>query len=214
VLGESWGSLIGVRLVAKHPDWFSAYIGIGQNIRGADMLSAAYDFCLKSAEQENNAKALKVLHKTTVPKPEMSNRTLYKSMQITGTWMDYYLLTKYHYNNDAGIFFRSLWEAPEYSFFDFKSTLTGYISTGKKVIRDACFYDLKQNITKLELPVYMIMGEYDFWTPLAKSYFDTLQAPLKEWYVIKGAGHMVRGDKPDEVENILINKVLTEAIKE
>jgi pimeloyl-ACP methyl ester carboxylesterase len=213
VLGESWGSLIGVNLVARHPDWFYAYVGVGQSVKGCDMLNAARAFCLKEAEKEKNSKALRELQSTGAPVQTMSDRMLYKSMQTTGTWMDYYLEKVYHYNSDAGIFFKSLWEAPEYSFIDFEATLTSYLATSKRVLRDACFYNLQNSITSLAVPVYMVMGEYDFWTPITKKYYDMLQAPSKAWFELRGAGHMVRGDKPEEVERILVNKVLAETFK-
>src|SRR5947207_10019238 len=34
VLGHSWGSIIGLELARRHPDWLHAYIGMGQMIHG------------------------------------------------------------------------------------------------------------------------------------------------------------------------------------
>ena len=210
LLGESWGTQIAARLAARRPDWFCAYIGIGQNVQGCEMLAAANDFCLHEAGMEKNERALKELHRPGPPRESMSDGTLFKSMTVIGKWMDYYLARRYGYESGAGFFFKSLWNAPEYTFIDFEATLTAYIITNKKIIREACFHDLRRDVDKIDIPVYMIMGEYDFWKPIVQTYFDSLTAPRKRLFVIPYAGHMVRGDNPDEVGKILLETVLPE----
>src|SRR5580698_2152938 len=34
LLGHSWGSALGVQLAQRHPEWFYAYIGVGQVVNG------------------------------------------------------------------------------------------------------------------------------------------------------------------------------------
>jgi pimeloyl-ACP methyl ester carboxylesterase len=81
------------------------------------------------------------------------------------------------------------------------------MSTQKKLISKVITVDLQHQITSVKLPVFMILGEWDFWLPYAKRYFDSIQAPQKEFFIIDNAGHIVRGDKPDETEAIIFKKI-------
>lgn len=53
--GHSWGSLVGVHMVTKKPDFFHAYFGVGQlaNMRRSEPLS--YAFALEQATQAGDA---------------------------------------------------------------------------------------------------------------------------------------------------------------
>jgi pimeloyl-ACP methyl ester carboxylesterase len=41
VLGHSWGSMLGLRLAAAHPEWLHAYIGMGQATNSPEASAAA-----------------------------------------------------------------------------------------------------------------------------------------------------------------------------
>lgn len=61
VLGQSWGSVLGVEIAQRHPDWLHAYIGVGQ---AADMLEGerrGYAWAMAQAHAENNAEAIAAL---------------------------------------------------------------------------------------------------------------------------------------------------------
>ncbi|MBN1761130.1 MAG: alpha/beta hydrolase [Chitinispirillaceae bacterium] len=66
---------------------------------------------------------------------------------------------------------------------------------------------METDVPAVAIPVYMIMGERDFWLVQARRYFDRLEAPEKKMFVIHDAGHIVRGDKPEEVEKILFSVI-------
>src|ERR1700743_1204362 len=61
VLGHSWGSIIGLELARKHPDWLHAYIGMGQMIYGRDNERLGYEWALDAARADHNAEAVKQL---------------------------------------------------------------------------------------------------------------------------------------------------------
>ena len=44
LLGHSWGTVLGVALAQKHPDWFYAYVGVGQLIDTKRNEAEGYEF--------------------------------------------------------------------------------------------------------------------------------------------------------------------------
>ena len=73
--------------------------------------------------------------------------------------------------------------------------------------------DLTQQVTELAIPVYFFHGQYDYTCayPLAKAYFEQLQAPLKGFYTFENSAHSPIFEEPEKVLEILREDVLNEA---
>jgi len=67
-----------------------------------------------------------------------------------------------------------------------------------------------RDVPKWEIPVFMIQGDEDYMTEtsLAKAYFDSLQAPIKKWFLIENATHNVQMEYPEKYRSIYINEIL------
>ena len=61
VLGHSWGSLLGLTLAEKHPEWLYAYVGMGQMIDSVESERHGYLATLKAAEEAHDEAAIKEL---------------------------------------------------------------------------------------------------------------------------------------------------------
>lgn len=209
LLCESWGSVIGLNLVQRNPDWFYAYFGLGQINNIQEFLTESFAFAVREAEKDSNCRALHDLEKYGVPSIDKNRRKLFKSYMTTGTWLDYYTGKKCGYNADSGatLFFSSLWDAPEYHFYDFVNTLSGYMRTQKKLVPELMTINLQNTIRSVNVPVYLISGEWDYWLTYAKKYYDVLDVPQKEFFTVKNAGHQVRGDQPEIVYGFIYKKI-------
>lgn len=73
--------------------------------------------------------------------------------------------------------------------------------------------DLTQQVTGLEIPVYFLHGAYDYTCayPLAREYFEKLEAPLKGFYTFEGSAHSPMFEEPEKVQQILLEDVLAGA---
>ena len=69
--------------------------------------------------------------------------------------------------------------------------------------------DLTQQVTELAIPVYFLHGKYDYTCayPLARAYFDGLDAPLKGFYTFENSAHSPLFEEPEEVLTILLEDV-------
>jgi pimeloyl-ACP methyl ester carboxylesterase len=73
--------------------------------------------------------------------------------------------------------------------------------------------DLTKKVTALEIPTYFFEGKYDYTCayPLAKDYFEKLQAPVKGFYTFEQSAHTPLFEEPERVQKILQEDVLTGA---
>ncbi|MGD9128864.1 MAG: alpha/beta hydrolase, partial [Planctomycetia bacterium] len=208
ILAESWGSVIASTVVARHPNRFYAYMSVGQVSNVKAYMNEMYDYCIERARQKGDQDALKKLENPGRPTDDMSSKSLFKSLQTAGDIMDRYLAEETGLETGAGFFFKSLWEAPEYSLLDFQATLSGFMFTQRKIIKELMRVDMNATVPKLKVPTFYVMGKHDLWRNESRRYFDKLEAPSKQWFLIEDAGHMARGDRPEQVLDILIKQLL------
>lgn len=67
---------------------------------------------------------------------------------------------------------------------------------------------------RFEVPFFIFQGDTDAInsTALAKAYFDELEAPHKEFVLIKQAGHLAAFARPEQFLNELLQRVRLLAI--
>lgn len=63
VMGHSWGSVLGVLTIQKHPELFHAYIGMGQVAQQDRSERLAYTFMLEEFSKKNDKKMISSLEK-------------------------------------------------------------------------------------------------------------------------------------------------------
>ncbi len=210
--GVSWGSYIGAKLAAKHPDWFYAFISEGQAVFAPESIAEMKRFSLEEAKLDKNEKAISELKRTEVPNKSFPVAKMKENMEKISTWGEYYQNKKYKYRNFtlSDLFIESLRKAPEYNFSDFLATLKSIDSFTEKNISKIMEIDMRTDVPEIKLPVYFLMGEYDFMKLAGKDYFEKLKSPKKEWLEIKRAGHELGADQPEEVQNIYVDKIRKE----
>jgi pimeloyl-ACP methyl ester carboxylesterase len=73
--------------------------------------------------------------------------------------------------------------------------------------------DLTKTVTRLEIPVYFLHGVYDYTVsyPLAKSYYEQLDAPLKGFYTFTKSAHSPLFEEPTRMREMMQADVLTGA---
>ncbi len=214
LMAHSWGSYIGIQAAAREPELFHAYIGIGQISHQIESEQLAYEYALRYYRQSGNTDMVKKLEAAppamTVPLPANYDalRDAYMHGAGIGTTRDMNSVI-------TGIFLPS-WQFREY-------TLSEKLNLwrGKFFSRSSSFSlwdkmqvtDLSQMVTKLEIPVYFLHGKYDYTCayPLAKEYFEKLDAPVKGFYTFEESAHSPMFEEPEKMRQILLEDVLKRA---
>jgi pimeloyl-ACP methyl ester carboxylesterase len=193
VLGQSWGTVVGIEMVKKRPDLFVAYVGSGQVTSIAGLNSWAYDRALSRARETGDTEAIETL--------ERIGRWPYRSYADYGTLRG--LQAKLDHQPSWWMLQVPAYLAPGYSVVDAISYTRAAAASslhffGEHMDGPEIGVDLAANFTSFEVPIFMFQGEEDWNTPsvLAKQYFDLISAPQKVYVPMTG-GHSVMFDDPE-----------------
>jgi pimeloyl-ACP methyl ester carboxylesterase len=80
LMGESWGSMLGIMLVQQYPDLFYVYIGAGQMVNTTENDVMGYEFALTYATERGDTKTVEALRRNGPP-PYVGGDMLLKRYQ-------------------------------------------------------------------------------------------------------------------------------------
>ena len=213
LMGHSWGSYIGIQAAAQAPELYHAYIGVGQVSYQLQSEQLAYEYALDYYRQNGNRRMVRRLEAApptmTVPLPAAYEalRDAYMHGAGIGT-------TREMQSVITGIFLPS-WQFREYTLAEKLNLWRGKIASRSREFGlwdTVQATDLSQQVTDLALPVYFFHGQYDYTCayPLARAYFEKLDAPLKGFYTFENSAHTPIFEEPETALAILLQDVLNE----
>jgi pimeloyl-ACP methyl ester carboxylesterase len=202
-LGHSWGTILGLNLAARRPDWLYAYIGVGQIINMREAERICYDWVLNTARKAGDADAVKELE-AIAPYPESNGALPLEKINVERRWSVHYGGLTYGRQS------YDFWEnaekiSPDYSEADFKAIDAGSAFSLPKLLPEMAATDFTK-LTRLGCPVLIFAGRHDYTTPSepVQRWFDRLQAPSKRWVWFENSAHMIYAEEPGRV---LVNLV-------
>lgn len=188
IVGESWGSALGVFLIFEKPEYFAGFIGTGQMVDFQETEIIDYKKALEIANEKGDKKIIEKLTKQGEPLYEKGNISL-----LSATYLNY--LSTYMTNNpeiyNSGFnTFRDMFSS-EYGLLDSINFMLGVVNTFNVVYPQLYKMDLRESYTKLEVPIYFFIGRHDVNAPinLMSDYYNILEAPHKEIIWFEHSGH-------------------------
>ena len=207
LVGHSWGTVPGVMLAQRHPDWFHAYVGIGQVVSMARSEAMGYAAVLKAARDEGNTQAVTELE-SLAPFPDPTNpaRTL-ASLGKERRWLNQY--DGYTWRNGAGHDGDVGQFSPDYSADDAKARLEGLDFSLSSLWTPMSRIDFSHQV-RFGCPVVFFEGRHDLnvSSALLGEWFPTVQAPSKKLVWFDDSAHMVIEEEPGKVLVHLVQDVL------
>lgn len=205
LMGHSWGSLLGIELVRKHPDWFHVYVGLGQIVDMPESERMGYKQVLAKASRAGNARALEEL-RAIEPYPEAGGLVPTAKLRVERKWIVFYGGYAYGRRDDYYPEIVSL--SPDYTEKDVKALGEGMTFSTEKLWQKVAvtrFWD----VTKLNCPVVLFHGAHDLITSpdLARRWYERLRAPEKKMVWFGRSSHMLLTEEPVEVFLHLIKDV-------
>jgi pimeloyl-ACP methyl ester carboxylesterase len=202
LLGHSWGGAVALHMVQARPDLFSAFVATGFIVSELPDWQSGFELLLQRAREDRNARAVAELE--AIGPPPYASRD---AVRIGGRWLNYY-----EHRAERRLVARA-WHrvlfAPNYTLkdiWDFFAAMRFSEGTAGKWLYD---FDARRLSNHIAVPVFLLEGARDFTTPIpiAKAYFDTLEAPSKRFIVLPGTGHSALLTDPDMIGTILAEQV-------
>ncbi|HEY7929035.1 MAG TPA: alpha/beta hydrolase, partial [Steroidobacteraceae bacterium] len=194
LVGQGWGSLLGLLMVKARPDLFLAYVGTGQIVDPRQDQREAYALALKTAQDAHDEQAVTSLKAAGMP-PYAEGAP---AQQLLERWRDICEGAESERFRDARLGFALA--APGYSVHDLDDWLDGRALSARLLARQQREFTPRRLQGSFELPIFVIQGASDCSSPapLAMHWLQQLQAPRKQFLTIQDAGHFVMFVRSDE----------------
>lgn len=184
ILGHSWGTMLGMRMIKAEPALFAAYVGTGQVVDKAEKETFIHDALMRKLQAAGDDEAIKEL--TGVgPPPYKSQQDLLVQRRVS---LKYDTLEE---RELEGKMTPIVLFAPNYSLCDIYY-LAGYGDfAAVQMYEEIKRYDVRDLGTDFEVPIFVFNGDRDTITPseLVLPWFETLRAPKKAFVSLAGGGH-------------------------
>lgn len=210
LLGESWGSTLGVLAAQQHPELYHAVLSSGQMVSERVTDQRIYADLLAYAERTGDTALATTLREYGQPP--------YQDLWAYPVIMAHYDKLTDEYDppqayqdlgSDSGIGFYGVMGA-EYAPIDKVNVLRGLIDTFAVMYPQLQEIDFRQDVPRLEVPIYLFEGTYELEarSSLAEEWFNMLDAPEKQMFTFDNAGHSVAFEQYEEVHRILVEVIL------
>lgn len=199
VMGYSYGTVLGMALAARRPEWVHAYVGVGQ-VSGSGE-GWLYERLRTLATAAGDRTALRELDSIApYPRPESP----VSSVLLVRKWARHFNGGWYGKPTFELLFALPEW-APEYSAAD----VAAQTAATQWVTRTLVAGGLPPLPDRLAVPVVVLQGRHDLHTPYepAKSYVERLRAPTKRFVTLEWSAHVPMLEEPGVFLQALLEHV-------
>lgn len=188
LIGESWGSALGIFLIDQYPDSYHAFIGTGQMISFCETEEMDYAKALEIATLKKDFAIVKKLAANGVP-PYYGKDVTWKSA-VYLNYLSANMAGNPEIHNAGYNTLRDI-ASSEYGILDKINYVRGIVNTFNHVYQQLYDIDLRRDYAKLNVPVYFFLGRHDINAPavLVEEYLEILDAPQKEILWFEHSGH-------------------------
>jgi len=207
LVGYSWGSLLGTALVQAHPQYFSAYISIGQNVNQRESERLAFEALLELAHASGDQRH--IANVEALGPPPLGD--------FDENWVRYIigsrdLMQRHGFVTNSLLDGRIAFTSPFYSLRERMYFMTVDVFKYQLPLLQYVFDEalhIRNFGTTYYIPVFYIMGELDRQTSyqLAKEFFEEIIAPQKSFFSIPNAGHAPMHENTAEFNRIFIEEI-------
>ena len=215
LLGESWGSTLGVLAVQERPELYYAFIGSGQMVSQRETDQRLFQEVLDLAERRGDEQLAATMRAYGEPPYEdIPYANAFVMGHYNALYKPYTPPQAYSERGSAaglgpyGIF------GSEYNLIDKVNVLRGLIDMFTLMYPQLQDIDFREDVTELEVPVYILDGaaETSARRDLMLEWFDKLNAPIKRLYTFENAAHSVAFEQFRAFHEIMTDVVVPETL--
>ena len=208
LMGHSGGTFLGIQVAAEAPELFHAYIAVAQITNQFQSEKLAHEFMLQQFEQQGDKEMAHKLREIVITGDKLPDSYLEirdKAMHSLGIGT-----MRNMKSIISGLFIPSLL-FKEYTVIDKFKLWQAKAHSGVGVLwNDMLKTDISTKIPELKIPVYFFHGEYDYTVSyaLAKTYFEKIIAPKKQFFSFSESAHSPFFEQPENYLKIIHDSIL------
>lgn len=208
LVGNSWGTTLGVLAVQARPDLYHAYVGTGQMVDQQETDRLMYAESLAYAERvgdEAFANRLRALGE-----PPYEDAMAYPvAISSNPEWQAFTPGD----DHDARSNYPMNLLVAEYTLTEQLRSLAGLVDTFAAMYPQLQEIDFRRDVPRLDVPVWVVLGAHE--APgravLAREWFGGLEAPAGELVVFDRSGHRPHLEEPGRFAELMAQVALTTA---
>lgn len=197
IIGQSWGTVLGMDYINIHPEKIAAYIGVGQVTDFSQGKIYAADNAVQMAVANGNNEDVEFLERCIekLSKTESVEKLDVKSLEEMIITSTKYLKCNGEMSGIEQIFAaitspEMLWN--DVKWFLFASNTQNIVASQNNLVNYMYFqFDVMDLSKKYDIPICFIQGNNDWITPtdMVTDYYSCISAKKKEMFTIDNAGH-------------------------
>jgi pimeloyl-ACP methyl ester carboxylesterase len=180
LVGQSWGSILGLQVVKRRPDLFHAFVGTAQAVNWTRSVEELERMARLEATEAHDQETLKALDETaTLPATDRRRRGASRKYRMVPSDLEY-----------AKILDAFVGPPPRPTQGDGADWIGGYTFSDSRVSPAMYSFDAAVFAPEMPVPFFVIQGRDDHITPveIAREYVSRVRAPRKAFTTIPG-GH-------------------------
>jgi pimeloyl-ACP methyl ester carboxylesterase len=207
LLGQSWGSTLGVLAVQQHPELYASFIGTGQMVSQLATDTIFYNDTLAWAQTTGDTGLVADL--VAIGPPPYERMLDYE----TALSREHEVYPYDHSPNSEGEGgFSENFFVPEYSLIDQVHLLGAFMDTFSVLYPQLQDIDLRQTATDFDVPMFFVQGahEADGRADVFTDWYPMISAPVKDVVVLDTSGHRPLFEQPEEFIDYMVDVVLAQ----
>jgi pimeloyl-ACP methyl ester carboxylesterase len=205
LLGQSWGTTLGVLAVQQRPDLYRAFIGTGQMVSQQASDRIFYDDTVAWATRAGDEALLDQL-RSAGPPPYGSMLPYETALANEQAVYPY----DHSGNSEGAAQMSENLLVPEYTLIDQVHIIGAFMDTFAALYPQLQDIDFRASATEFEIPLYFVQGAHEARgraEPFAE-WYSMIQAPAKDLAVLDTSGHRPLWEQPDEFMEFMVGTVL------
>ena len=205
LLGQSWGSTLGVLAVQQHPELYTAFIGTGQMVSQLETDTIFYNDTLEWARATGDEGLAADL--VDIGPPPYSRMLDYE----TALSSEHDVYPYDHSANSEGEGgFSENFLVSEYSLIEQVHLLGAFLDTFSVLYPQLQDIDFRQTATEFEIPMFFVQGAHEAVgrADVFGDLYPMVNAPIKDVVVLDTSGHRPPFEQPDQFVDYMVDVVL------
>jgi pimeloyl-ACP methyl ester carboxylesterase len=225
VVGQSWGTVLGIEVAKRRPDLIQVYVGIGQMTAWEPTFEESRRLLMQQARRTGDRALLDKLAAVADQVPPESAVAARERWRTTVEDEIYRRGYSWHNFQGPGTSWSSRTLAiraasPDVSNREFVARLLGRTrplppDIEQETEQSVSGWSVARDVgTRFEIPIFIVTGHYDWQVPLtlARGLYDKICAPYKMWVEFPNSAHALLREEPGRLNRFLGEMVLPVAL--